>query len=1454
MSGRVKRHIAFVGVQLLALALFPTLASAHPGHSHGSNGLGGRIAGMPDYRNIQGVVTEFDPRTREYVERRPGVPPLRAHIETTEPPADGEEALGGYQPLPPYQVKPACATSGHRIVVVRSFDEGTGVTHEEDAHIRSVVGRMNWKFMQQSQRSSEGEKTLRMKVDCDASGAVTVTDVEVPYGYLGPGVNTTDGKIDLVDMRNYVEISLGEPEDAQAVKYLILYDRDMKGENFVGVGYRWNDADKTSSDTYVAQAVPSPEVNINRVRTTSAIISRNANHTVDGRDAWESVIPVHELLHVMNATVYTSESTPANWVQAPYANTGSHCIDGIDILCYESGASPDGKYGETRCPESAGYGTPEGVAIDCKFDTYFDAKTEPGEWLSQWWNTGGSENPFLVEGEDKATGLDSDVNGDGRSDLVTVDSGGTAHIFRGTASGFETASPTDSLADQVDPALHDGVGHYVIDTADVTGEGRADLVTIKGTGGVYVHKGLLDGNFASGVEALPNTVKPVMNGTGSFEPIAVGDVNADGYGDLVGRDGTTVVIYPGQANGTFGAKVTTSAGGEGALLDNSGFYSFEVADVSGDGRADLVEIYGGPSNEFLYVYKALSSGTGFGTIPSWVAIPTILDDGSGEEPVGLADYNADGRADLVTLEGTTLKLRTATAEASFGAATTAYAGTIDSSLLDGKGEELVGLLDYNSDGRADLVSAKDTGTVQVYAAQAGGTFAAPVAQSGTIASSRIDYGGQQFATEKPFLRRTNACTATGCKWPPAKAAADDVNGDGRSDLLTVDSGGTAHVFRGTASGFETASPTDSLADQVDPALYDGVGHYVIDTADVTGEGRADLVTIKGTGGVYVHPGRADRTFKPAIEALPNTVKPVMNGTGSFEPIAVGDVNADGYGDLVALDHADSGGRIVTYSGQANGTFAAGVSNLSVQDSALLDGVGGYPLDVIDVTGDGYADMVTMATNGVIGVRAGSAAGTFSGGGSASLNTILDDGSGEEPVGLSDLTGDGKADLVSLTGQTLKLRAAQSSGAIFGAATTAYAGTIDSSLLDGKGEELVGLLDYNSDGRADLVSAKDTGTVQVYAAQAGGTFAAPVAQSGTIASSRIDYGGQQFATEKPFLRRTNRCTATGCKWSQARAGQDDANGDGRSDLLTVDSGGTAHVFRGTASGFETASPIDSLTGQVDPALYDGVGHYVIDTADVTGDGEGDLVTIKGTGGVYVHRGRLDGTFKPAIEALPNTVKPVMNGTGSFEPIAVGDVNADGYGDLVGRDGTTVVIYPGQANGTFGAKVTTSAGGEGALLDNSGFYSFEVADVSDDGSGEEPVGLADYNADGRADLVTLEGTTLKLRTATAEASFGAATTAYAGTIDSSLLDGKGEELIGLLDYNQDGRADLVSAKDTGTVQVYAAQAGGTFAAPVAQSGTIASSRIDYGGQQFATEKPFLRRTNACTATGCKWPPGS
>ena len=82
---------------------------------------------------------------------------------------------------------------------------------------------------------------------------------------------------------------------------------------------------------------------------------------------------------------------------APYSTGAGHCIDGIDILCYPDDSFV-GKnyYSETRCPEESFVNT-WGPPLDCMYDSYFDAQEESGEWLSNHWNTGGPENPYLIE-------------------------------------------------------------------------------------------------------------------------------------------------------------------------------------------------------------------------------------------------------------------------------------------------------------------------------------------------------------------------------------------------------------------------------------------------------------------------------------------------------------------------------------------------------------------------------------------------------------------------------------------------------------------------------------------------------------------------------------------------------------------------------------------------------------------------------------------------------------------------------------------------------------------------------------------------------------------------------------------------------------------------------------------------------------------------------------------------
>jgi concanavalin A-like lectin/glucanase superfamily protein/VCBS repeat protein len=450
-----------------------------------------------------------------------------------------------------------------------------------------------------------------------------------------------------------------------------------------------------------------------------------------------------------------------------------------------------------------------------------------------------------------------------------------------------------------------------------------------------------------------------------------------------------------------------------------------------------------------------------------------------------------------------------------------------------------------------------------------------------------------------------------CGWRSHQAESD-VGSDGRADLVGIDAEAQgAEVFSGTyegpeddpaISGYEIATPATSLEGQLDPALLDGTGQYAIDTADVDGDRHADLIAAEDGEGIYVYPGDGEGGFGAAVESGV-AASLVFDGTGLYEPLAVADVNGDERSDLVCL--FGSSGRLFTFPGQANATFGPAIdSGLSV-DSALLDGEGSYALDVIDVSGEeldepeaelvdynarhANADLVTIGTDGDVYVYPGNSEGKFGSPVLAAegIDPILDDGEGEEPIGLGDIDRDRRADLLTLSGGTLKLYRAhkdlETGSFSFEEATEPYEGQVDSSLLDGEGQELVGLLDHSRDGLADLVSITDEGEVLTYTAQRDKTFAAPVSQTGTLTTIRHSTGGSELAAEKPLLRRAG-CAAGGCALPLAPV--------------------AAYSFEeGTgATAFDSAGDHD---GTIEGATWTSEGKY---GSALDFDGTNDLVTV------------------------------------------------------------------------------------------------------------------------------------------------------------------------------------------------------------------------------------------------------
>jgi hypothetical protein len=209
---------------------------------------------------------------------------------------------------------------------------------------------------------------------------------------------------------------------------------------------------------------------------------------------------------------------------------------------------------------------------------------------------------------------------------------------------------------------------------------------------------------------------------------------------------------------------------------------------------------------------------------------------------------------------------------------------------------------------------------------------------------------------------------------PINVALGDINGDGYYDLVTAAAVGNpdVRIYDGKAFAtgtFNAANPDASLLAQF--FAYDlnfNVGANVA-VGDISGNGFADLVTAANVGNpdVRVYSGKdiANHTFNPTGSSLLAQFFAYGVNFNIGANVAVGDVNGDGFADLVT---GATGGNpdIHVYNGQdiAKGTFAP-------NGSSLLDHFFAYGLDfnvgafvaVGDTTGSGFGDIITGASIG-----------------------------------------------------------------------------------------------------------------------------------------------------------------------------------------------------------------------------------------------------------------------------------------------------------------------------------------------------------------------------------------------------------------------------------------------------------------------------------------------------------
>jgi subtilisin family serine protease len=1006
------------------------------------------------------------------------------------------------------------------------------------------------------------------------------------------------------------------------------------------------------------------------------------------------------------------------------------------------------------------------------------------------------------------------------TDLISIDSSGTANVFTGYDEGFLLSDRVKSQQGQLDSALLDGKGHYVVDAADVNDDLHPDLVTVKDDGKVLVHLGKGDRTFDAALDtgvSLPLT----LNGKGQNEPIAVADVTGDGFDDLVAFDASAAAfaVYKGQLNGKFAttAVQSTENPGTSALHDGVGQYYVDVADVTGDGRADLVTLN---TNGYVYVYRGNADGK-LGSFTFTTQIDPIMNDGSGQEPVGVADVTGDGLADLVTLDGSTLKLWAGKDDATFAAASTAYAGSIDSSLMDGVGEGLVGLLDYDGDGRSDLVSVKAQGGLRTYKANSESKFSAPV-DHGALGSIRHLEKGFEFPLEKGWARR-RGCTEGGCTWlgvsermaPAALAAESAVRLYTRSEggLLYQRSSAGAGWSKPTQIGAQTATSAPAAV------LHAGATNVYARGADGMlqqkwccsgSDGWSSWFSLGGPGGQPITSG-------PAAVGHAGTVEVYARGSdGMLHRRSC--CSGEGWSGWSQVS-GPLGGSITAAPAAASHAGAVelivrGTDGLLYQKKAAegswtqISGPGGQPVtSAAAVTSHaGALNVYVRGNDGLLYQKARTSEGWT---GWFSLGAPGGEPIATKPTAVAPSDGTVR---VYVRGGDGKLHQRWCCSGPEGWSSWQTVGSADQPAVDS---------DVTGDGRADLVSLRADGVAYAHPANGEAKFGSGVASFSGDPLDPAQYDGEgdyvvDVADVAGFI------------------------GERRADLVTLDEEGNVHVYAGQANGGFAEDGVTSELG-LDPGLLGAGGDEPIAAADVTGDGHADLIVHDAAlSRVLIHIGQPDGSFDSSAVVARKDIASALHTGNGHHFVDAADVTGDDRADLVSMHQGSLMVFAGQGDATFAAPVTSHSGA--------------IDPATDDGAGYEPIGLGDVTGDGLADLALVKAGTVYLYPGSAAGSFGAPATSFGGGAPSTTFGSAGVEYLGLLDANGDGNADLV-----GVINVYQmarvvlGQASGVFVTAVNSAGAFPSTQHGANqtssGNQFAVEKPAWRRSG-CQAAGCGW----
>lgn len=387
-----------------------------------------------------------------------------------------------------------------------------------------------------------------------------------------------------------------------------------------------------------------------------------------------------------------------------------------------------------------------------------------------------------------------DITGDGHPDLLARDFAGDLWLYQGTGS------ETSPFGARVKAGFGFGVYDQLLGAGDLTGSGLETLVARDLDGNLWLYK-------ATGNASAPLAGR-IKIGTGwnvYNQILGIGD-EIDKTGGIYGRTLPGELYFyqgDGSGTGTLTSSVHVGSQWNDALIAGQGANTLW-------GKNNLFAL---TSSGNLYYYYGMKTGL----ISARQLIPNAGDWKGARLIAPVSLTQADEEPLLQIVDGTLYS-------------------DIDGSVVAGGWGSYnltVGPGDLSGDGNSDILARDSSGVLWDYTGRGNG-----------LLNSRVKVGG-------------------GWNGYNAIIGAGDIDGDGKADIIARDgSSGHLYIYKGTGVA---SAPFKARVD-----IGGGWNGYIRLAApgDLDGDGRADIVGVNSAGELYRYSGSGHNTtatFKPRVK-------------------------------------------------------------------------------------------------------------------------------------------------------------------------------------------------------------------------------------------------------------------------------------------------------------------------------------------------------------------------------------------------------------------------------------------------------------------------------------------------------------------------------------------------------------------------------------------------------------